>query len=327
MTTSPSDIDLVDRWQRGFPLTERPFADVGRTAGIDADAVIATFRRLQAAGVLSRIGAVVRPNTLGASTLVAMRVPPERLDTVAEIVSAEPFVTHNYAREHALNLWFVVAGPTPEAVVATLRRIEQQAGIPCLDLPLLTAYHIDLGFALSGGTHRRPARDPTSLAAYRPDRYDRAVLAALEDGLPLVPRPYAEVGEAIGLPGEEVVGRLAHIVAAGIIARFGCVVRHRALGYGANAMAVWDVPDHLVDTTAARFTAHSGVTLCYRRPRRMPDWRFNLFCMVHARTRPDARATIDALNRAADTGRSPQAILFSTRCFKQRGAVFSQGAA
>jgi DNA-binding Lrp family transcriptional regulator len=326
MTASRSDIDLIDRWQRGFPLTERPFAAVGRAAGVDAATVIATLRRLQAAGVLSRIGAVVRPNTLGASTLAAMRVPPERLDAVAAAVSAEPLVTHNYARAHALNLWFVVAGPTPEAVADTLRRIEERTGLACLDLPLLTAYHVDLGFPLSGRMCRRTRREPASPAAYRPERHDRAVLAAMEDGLPLVPCPYSEVGQAIGIDGEEVIGRIAHLLAAGIVARFGCVVRHRALGYRANAMAVWDVPDHLVDATAARFTAHPAVSLCYRRPRRLPHWRFNLFCMVHARTRDDACATIDAINRTADTGGDPQAVLFSTRCFKQRGARFSDGA-
>jgi DNA-binding Lrp family transcriptional regulator len=325
MMASPSDIDLLDRWQRGFPLTERPFAEVGREAGVDESALIAAFRRLQAVGVLSRIGAVVRPNTLGASTLAAMRVPPERLEAVAGIVSAEPFVTHNYARAHVLNLWFVAAGPTREAIAATLRRVEQRTGIACLDLPLLTAYHVDLGFALSGDTQRRARRNPTRAAAYRPDRHDRAVLAAMENGLPLVPHPYCEVGRAVGLAGREVIGRIAHLVEAGIVTRFGCVVRHRPLGYGANAMAVWDVPDPLVDATAAAFTAHPGVTLCYRRPRRLPDWRFNLFCMVHARTRREARASIEALNRAADTGRRPQEILFSTRCFKQRGAVFSRG--
>jgi len=88
MTPSARDIALIDRWQRDFPLIERPFAEVGREFGRDEMAIIAAFRRLRYAGVISRIGAVVRPNTVGASTLAAMRVPPERLETVARIVSA-----------------------------------------------------------------------------------------------------------------------------------------------------------------------------------------------------------------------------------------------
>jgi hypothetical protein len=95
------------------------------------------------------------------------------------------------------------------------------------------------------------------------------------------------------------------------------------LGYSSNAMVVWDVPDAMVDRVAATFVRHPRVTLCYRRPRRPPVWPYNLFCMVHAKARSDAHAVIDEINLQADTGLMRQAVLFSTRCFKQRGAVFS----
>jgi siroheme decarboxylase len=110
------------------------------------------------------------------------------------------------------------------------------------------------------------------------------------------------------------------------VTRFGCVVRHDKLGYRANAMAVWDVPDAKVDAIAAMFSRHPRVTLCYRRPRRPPVWPFNLFCMVHAKSRGEAYAVIDEINLQADTGLNRQVVLFSKRCFKQRGAVFSASA-
>jgi hypothetical protein len=88
-------------------------------------------------------------------------------------------------------------------------------------------------------------------------------------------------------------------------------------------MAVWNVPDDRTADVARIFARHPGVTLCYRRPRRLPDWPFNLFCMVHAKAQGEAYAVIDDLNLAADTGLLDQTVLFSTRCFKQRGAVFS----
>jgi DNA-binding Lrp family transcriptional regulator len=325
MTPSARDIALIDRWQRDFPLIERPFAEGGSELGLDETATIAAFRRLRDAGVISRIGAVVRPNTVGASTLAAMRVPPGRLETVARTVSAEPLVNHNYQREHALNLWFVVAGPSRAAIGATIERIERHTGLPVLDLPLVKAYHIDLGFSLSESAERRCSRRSATAAAYVPGPSDSALLAAMQDGLPLVPRPYAAVGQAVGISGDDVIDRIAHLAAAGVVSRFGCVVRHRALGYAANAMVVWDVPDALVDAAAGTFVGNPRVTLCYRRPRRMPDWPFNLFCMVHAKTRPDANAVIDELNRTAHTAANAQAVLFSARCFKQRGALFSEG--
>jgi DNA-binding Lrp family transcriptional regulator len=325
MTPHMTEVALLDRWQRGFPLTGRPFADIAGEAGLAEADVIETFGRLQGSGVISRIGAVVKPNTVGASTLAAMRVPPEELDSIARIVSDEPLVNHNYERAHAINLWFVIAGPDRASVAQTIARIEARTGLPVLDLPLLQSFHIDLGFSLTDGGNR--ARSVAVEDAGRaPDALDCALLAAIEDGLPLVARPYRDVAQRLGLAEDEVIERLRELTASGVVRRLGCVVRHRALGYGSNAMAVWDIPDESVETVARRFAANADVTLCYRRPRRPPDWPYNLFCMVHAKARRDAYATIDELNLLADTGLASQAILFSTRCFKQRGAVLSRAA-
>jgi siroheme decarboxylase len=320
---TPTELALIDRWQRDFPLVPRPFAAAGHPVGLDEAATIETFQRLHEAGVLSRIGAVVKPHAVGASTLAAMRVPPERLDAVAAIVSRDPHVNHNYERAHPINLWFVVTAPDARAVADTLARLEAQSGIKILDLPLLETYHLDLGFPLAGPRQARH-RAPRSAASYDPDRLDRVLLAALEDGLPIVAEPYRHLAERIGVPEAQVRERLYRLADAGIVTRFGCVVRHRALGYTANAMAVWDVPDERVGDVARIFARHPGVTLCYRRPRRLPDWRFNLFCMVHAKAPRDAHAVIDDLNLTAETALLDQAVLFSTRCFKQRGAVFSK---
>jgi DNA-binding Lrp family transcriptional regulator len=320
MMPSAGEIALVDRWQRGFPLTARPFAQIGDAAGLDEAAALATFRKLHADGVLSRIGAVVRPHTVGASTLAAMRVPPARVEEVAALISAEPLVNHNYEREHAINLWFVVAGPDPEAVAETLARIERASGLAVIDLPLLEAFHIDLGFSLVDRCTRPEVR-PRS-GDYRPDAGDRSLLAAIEDGLPLTERPYLDVAYRLRSCETEVIARLARLSAAGVVSRFGCVVRHRRLGFAANAMAVWSIPDEAVADVGAAFAQNPRVSLCYRRPRRAPDWPFNLFCMVHACTRQEALAVVDGLNHAA-AARYDHAVLFSTRCFKQRGARFS----
>lgn len=323
MTPNVTELALVDHWQRNFPLVGRPFDVAGRTVGLDERTTIAAFERLRDGGVLSRIGAVVRPHAVGASTLAAMQLPPERLGEIAALVSGEPCVNHNYERMHAFNLWFVVAGPDAKAVADTIARIEAKTGFAVLDLPLVEAYHIDLGFPLAG---RRPGRVETPRGDYRPDPLDRDLLAAIEDGLPIVARPYREVADKVGIPEETLLDRLLRLTASGIVTRFGCVVRHRALGYTANAMAVWDVPDDRVGEVAAHFARNPKVTLCYRRPRRLPDWRYNLFCMIHARTQSDVYAAIDELNLVADSGLLPQSILFSARCFKQRGATFSRRA-
>lgn len=154
------------------------------------------------------------------------------------------------------------------------------------------------------------------------DDTDRRLVAAMQRGLPLAPRPYAVLAEQLGTAEDEVLERIGRLQDTGAIKRFGVVVRHRALGYRANAMVVWDVPDAEVDALGASLGAQQGVSLCYRRPRRLPDWPYNLFCMVHGRDRAAVRARIDELRRACGLEALPHAVLFSLRCFKQRGALY-----
>ena len=158
------------------------------------------------------------------------------------------------------------------------------------------------------------------------DARDRALLAAMQDGLPLVPRPYREVGARIGMVEREVIERLGDLVAAGVIRRLGVIVRHHELGYGANAMVVWDVPDARVDDVGRRLAGLDFVTLCYRRPRRLPQWPYNLFCMIHGSDRDVVRAQADAATRAAGLTGCARALLFSARRFKQRGALLAPAA-
>jgi siroheme decarboxylase len=143
------DRRLLDDFQRDFPLIPRPFATLAERLGVGEAEVLQRLQRLQEQGVISRIGAVITPHRAGWSTLAAIAVPEEELDEVAELVSRYAEVNHNYEREHEFNLWFVVTAPSSERVEAVLGEIETRTGLPVLDLPLVEAYRLDLGFALS----------------------------------------------------------------------------------------------------------------------------------------------------------------------------------
>lgn len=155
------------------------------------------------------------------------------------------------------------------------------------------------------------------------DENDLALLGALEDGLPICSTPFKALGKTIAMSEQEVLSRLARMKENRIISRFGLVLHHRQLGYKANAMVVWDIPDHLVDECAARITQNDFVSLCYCRTRRLPDWRFNLYCMIHGRERRMVERQIESLKKTAGLDKFDTRTLFSTRCFKQRGARFS----
>jgi DNA-binding Lrp family transcriptional regulator len=154
------------------------------------------------------------------------------------------------------------------------------------------------------------------------DARDRALLAALQLGLPLTPRPFAALAAALGTDEAEVLARLTALKARGILARFGVVVRHHEVGYGANAMVVWDVPDSEVDGLGRCLAGFDFITLCYQRPRRLPAWRYNLYCMIHGRTRDEVLANLDWLVTRCGLQSLPREVLFSRRRFKQRGAQY-----
>lgn len=139
---------LLDAYQRGFPLSPTPYAEMARALGTDEPSVLAALERLQAQGIISRVGVVVKPRTLGASALAAMAVPAKRLEAVAALVSAYPEVNHNYEREDPLNLWFVAVAPDETRLAALFDEIEARTDLRVLRLPMIEDYHIDLGFKL-----------------------------------------------------------------------------------------------------------------------------------------------------------------------------------
>ncbi len=151
---------------------------------------------------------------------------------------------------------------------------------------------------------------------------DRRILATIEDGLPRVSRPYLAIAERLGLAEDEVIARLRALQEGGVVKRLGVIVRHHELGYAANAMVVWDIPDGDVDETGRRMAQLPFVTLCYRRERRPPAWPYNLFCMIHGRDRQTVHTQIERLRAELGLTGIASAILFSCRRFKQRGARY-----
>ena len=319
---------LLNEFQRDFPLVPRPFRSVADRLGAHESEVLATLAALVASGKVSRVGLTFAPGRIGAATLAAMSVPEERLHEVAARVSCYPEVNHNYEREHLYNLWFVVTGPDAARVDAVVREIERAAACGrVLSLPMVEPYHFDLGFDLERRgadvprrAGRRHVRGRVALSAP-----ERALAAALEDGLPLTGEPYAEVARRTGMAERDVRATLARWLETGLANRLGVIIRHRPLGFRANAMVVWDVPDAEARAVGERMARWPDVSLCYRRKRLLPAWRYNLYCMMHGRDRVHVLARIAAMDTRLELVKYPYEVLFSKRCFKQRGARYVTG--
>ncbi len=158
------------------------------------------------------------------------------------------------------------------------------------------------------------------------DEVDRDLLALLADGLALVPRPYAELAARLGLDEAAVIARLTALLEAGVLRRLGVIVNHHALGYRANGMVVWNLPEERIDAIATAIGAQPFVTLCYRRPRRA-GWPYNLFSMIHGRDRDTVQAQLSGMIAALGLEDVAYEVLFSRRRFKQKGARYRHAAA
>lgn len=321
--TASFEFRLLNEFQRDFPLCPAPFAELAARLGVAEKAVLGSLEKLRREGKISRVGAVFAPKRIGASTLAAMAVPPEQLSAVAAAVNRFAEVNHNYEREHRYNLWFVATAASEGRLLATLGAIEQAAGYPLLALPMLEEFHIDLGFCLQGEPRKARAAVLPVVPQVPIGEAERRLVSVLQEGLPLFIRPFALIAERIGASESEVLKRIADWLEEGAIKRFGVVVRHHELGFTANAMLVHDIPDDRVGEIGRVLAEESAVTLCYRRPRRLPDWPYNLFCMIHGRERGEVEATIATLRQRHGLLDCAHEVLFSRTRFKQNGARYA----
>jgi DNA-binding Lrp family transcriptional regulator len=313
---------LLNNFQHYFPLVCRPFRNIGTQVGLDETEVIDRFGQLAEDGVISRIGPVFSPGSIGASTLAALAVPAACVEEIAAWLNTFPEINHNYEREHDYNLWFVVAAPDQGRLNAVLNRIANHVGFSMLVLPMVERYHIDLGFDLNGkGRHARCTAGQGARVQLNDEQ--TAIVAALQSGIRLEREPFSAIGSCVRMDEDAVINQVVLWRMRGVIKRFGVVVRHHELGYRENAMTVWDVPDELVDEIGRIVSQQDGVTLCYRRSRCLPEWPYNLFCMVHGTDRTVVQAQIAQLVGNAGLAAFPSQTLFSRRRFKQCGARYA----
>ena len=227
-------------------------------------------------------------------------------------------MNHSYAREHAWNLWFVQTGPDRAAVDAALDRIRAATGLEVLDLPLLRPFNIDLGFSLKGAGRMAP---PAAAPAGPVSEAEKRLLQALSEGLELTARPYAALGARFGLSEAGALVAVRAALERGLAGRFGLILNHRRLGFTANAMCVWALEEAEADAIGPALAAQPGVTLCYRRRADAARWPYTLYAMIHGRRRAETLAALDAATRGAGLAGRRREVLFSTRCYRQRGAL------
>ncbi|MFO8115577.1 MAG: Lrp/AsnC family transcriptional regulator [Halorubrum sp.] len=338
------DRGIINAFQGGFPVTERPFEPAAaalRDHGVDVTGaeLCERVRELDAEGILSRFGALVNAEEIGgAASLVAMHAPEDRYDEVAETVNEFTAVAHNYEREHPhLNMWFVVSvadHPDPDKdgndrVEEVLAEIEAATGQETYNLPKLREFHVGAKFLVDGPvpdgdvdlSDLGPEVAPSDRETLTPA--ERDLVVEIQGGLPITETPYADVAAALDADVDWVIETIKRFDAEGKVRRVGVIPNHYALGYTENGMTVWDVPEDALGEVGPAVAALDFVTHCYERPRHAGVWEYNFFAMTHGRTEAESERRIaevkELMDEHWDVGPNDWDTLFSTRILKKTG--------
>jgi len=332
---------LLEELQKDFPVTSRPFEQIGLRCGLSEDEAVRLTGRMISEDLIREIAALLDGRKLGfKSTLVAVRAPEDRIETIAERINRHPGVSHNYVRDHWLNIWFTLVLPGEIDFDRALSGITD--GLDALILPSLRVFklRVQLPMRRPDGAVRPAPADPTpassapvdqapAAASPAPDpqpgppqpltAFERAVLTRIENPLPVEPHPWRRIARDLEVDEERLFTAVRRLKVRGVIRRIAAVLRHRRAGFAANGMAVFRVPESRIEAAGLAAASFPEVSHCYHR-RSDPRWPYSLYTMAHAHTREQCDSLVDRISRAIDC--SDFQLLYSTRELKKRRTKF-----
>ena len=315
-----TDKKLLNDIQWVFPLVDRPYAEIAAKHGLSEDEVMDRVSVLKGLGLIRQINAIFDTRRLGyKSALIAFAVKPDKLDAVADRINEHPGVSHNYERNHEYNMWFTLAVPPGEEMKDELDRMAALDGVVKYRLlPTLKMYKIGVKLDMVNEDAEKP-KPTEEVKELNPDRLeiterDKEFVRELQKDLQVVKEPFKAMAENLGITTQQLFGKAREYESIGLMRRFAAILRHRDAGFVANGMVVWHVPEDRVDDVGFKLAAYPQVSHCYRRPI-YPDWQYNVFSMIHARTLDAAEKM--AVEMSEMIGVSDYKILFSSREFKK----------
>lgn len=309
---------LLNLMQAGFPIVSRPYVRLAEELDSTEAEVIRQIETLKAEGIVRVIGPLFDARRLGfTTTLAAARATGDELEKAVRALVEHPGVSHAYERGHHFNLWFTLAAPSSLDMDAELNKMF--AGVKhegVFSLPATRLFKLRTYFDAGGS---QPPADDHDMkldeAAAELTDTERGVINTLQRDLPLAPRPFAELAAGLDMDEEEFVLTCRSLLAQGIMRRFSASLDHHKVGFAANAMACWAVPEERVEEIGQKLAARKEVSHAYER-RTNPLWRHNVFAMIHGRTRDECQRVAEGA--AAETGLDDFMLLYSTREMKKQ---------
>jgi siroheme decarboxylase len=314
------DKKLLNEIQWTFPLIDRPYLEISKHHNISEDEIMQRIAYMKDLGLIRQINAIFDTRRLGyKSALIAFAVKSDKLDYIANEVNKHPGVSHNYERNHEFNMWFTLAVPPYADMKIDLDRMASLEGIiKYRVLPTLKLYKIGVRLDMVNEDPQKP-KPTDKVKKLSPKKFDlterdKDFVRELQKDLKVIPEPFRELAGNLGITTTELFTKAKEYEQIGVMRRFAAILRHRNAGFSANGMIVWKVPEEKIDKIGHTLASFPQISHCYRRPI-YPDWQFNLFSMIHARTLEAAEKI--AAEMSETVGIKDYRILFSSREFKK----------
>lgn len=323
------DKDLLNEIQWTFPLVPRPFDEIAKKFKVSSQTVKKRLLGLKEDGILRQLSAIFDTRRLGyTSSLVAMEVSHDKLEHVANQINRHPGVSHNYERDHQFNLWFTLAVPPGSDLKTEVEKFSVLDGIKKVRmLPTIKLFKIGVKLEMvEEKKHPVAPSEPKKEIKnvdFVPTEDDKSFIRELQKDLEITDRPFLRAAETLGISEEQVFEKLKHYEEIGVMRRFAAILRHRQVGFTANGMIVWNVPEDRISDIGSKLGSFPQVSHCYQRPT-YPDWPYSVFSMIHCKTQEDANQMAKEIQEQICI--DDYKILFSSREFKKtRVEYFVEG--
>ena len=315
-----SDKELLNEIQWTFPLVTRPFDTIAKKFDTTPEIIKEKLNNLKEIGVLRQLSAIFDTRKLGyTSSLVAMEIEHDKLEYVASQINRHPGVSHNYERDHQFNLWFTLAVPPGADLDSELEKFNVLKGIKKVrKLPTLQLFKI--GVKLDMVDDKKHEIAPTEEKKeiknikFEPTEDDKDFIRELQKDMEIIDEPFVKAANNLGITEDELFSKMKHYESLGVLRRFAAILRHRQVGFTANGMIVWKVPEDRITSVGETLGSFPQISHCYERPT-YDDWPYNVFSMIHCKTHDEAYDVAKTIQNQIDV--NDYKILFSSREFKK----------
>ena len=314
------DKDLLNEIQWRFPMVERPFDELAQKFDVSPELIKKKLTNLKATGALRQLSAIFDTRKLGyKSSLVAMKIDPDKLIEVANIINKHPGVSHNYERNHDFNLWFTIATPPGTNVKTEVDKFSKLPGVKeTRMLPTIQMFKIGVKLDMSEKNKQeiKPSEEKkeTMNVDFIATEEDKEYIRELQKDLEIVDRPFLKSSEKLGITESELFEKARFYEKIAVMRRFAAILRHRDVGFIANGMIVWKVPENRITEVGEKLGSFPQVSHCYQRPS-YPDWPYNVFSMIHCKSVEEAKDVAKIIQNQINV--TEYRILFSEREFKK----------